>query len=256
MTTWEGQLASEGFGHAFLRRLTDPLKVGLSVITHPKVERVYSFANKENTVMTTENNSQDGTQSGNEGGEGESHVAGEGTPTAAEIASLKEKAAKAEKLEQELGSTKRDFKKLSKQLEEVKNSLNPQDTSEQTAQQSNEPDYAKVALLNSVDIKHPDDQKAVLDEAARLKLPITDVLQMEHIKSKLEKNANVRAAQDGMPEGSGRKGGTNKGDIQYYLDNPDAQVPSDDVDFANKIIDARVNRHVNSSKFSDELYSG
>jgi len=62
----------------------------------------------------------------------------------------------------------------------------PKPEVKEVSPQSNEPDYAKLAFLEGKGIQHPDDQKLVQDEATRLKLPLTDILGMEYIKSKLK----------------------------------------------------------------------
>lgn len=124
--------------------------------------------------------------------------------------------------------------------------------------QSNEPDYAKLAFLETKGIAHPDDQKIVQDEAARLKLPLTDVLQMEHIKSKLSVSKDQREALAGMPKGAGRGGSKTTQDVDYWKDqkNPDGTYKTpDDLELAEKVINARIKREEQANKFSDELYS-
>ena len=146
-----------------------------------------------------------------------------------------------EKLNQTLGSLKKEVKTYKKETEA------PQ-------KESNEPDYAKLGYLNSVQVTHPDDQRAVIDEANRLKLPLTDVLQMEHMKARLQANDNQRTAENGSPSGSGRKGGAGKGDVDYYLANPD-QVPTD-LKLHNEVIDARIKRETEGNMFSQVPFIG
>lgn len=146
-----------------------------------------------------------------------------------------------EKLNQTLGSLKKEVKTYKKEVEA------PQ-------KESNEPDYAKLGYLNSVQVTHPDDQRAVIDEANRLKLPLTDVLQMEHMKARLQANDNQRTAENGSPSGSGRKGGAGKGDVDYYLANPD-QVPTD-LKLHNEVIDARIKRETDNNMFSSVPFIG
>ena len=124
--------------------------------------------------------------------------------------------------------------------------------------QSNEPDYAKIAFLNSTGISHPDDQKLVQDEATRLKLPLTDVLQMEHIKSKLEASKDDREAKAGMPKGRGQAGSKTQGDVDYWIDqkNPDGTFKTpEDPELAEKVIDARMKKEKSGKMFSDELFT-
>lgn len=159
---------------------------------------------------------------------------------------------KLETLKATVGSTKRELKDAKKALEDAKKALNPE--TPQKTQQSNEPDYARLAFLNSQQVTHPDDQKLVIDEAARLKLPLTDVLQMEHIKGKLQTNNSQRVAQAGMPKGSGRSGGPNKSEVDYYLEHPD-ETPTD-LELHGKVIAAKMKREENANKFSDIPFVG
>lgn len=119
--------------------------------------------------------------------------------------------------------------------------------------QSNEPDYAKIAFLEQRKIDHPDDQKLVQDEANRLKLPLTDILQMAHIKSKLAENKDQREAQSGMPKGKGSGGGKTQADIDYWL--AKGETP-DDQELAAKVIEARIQKEVQGHKFADDLFTG
>jgi hypothetical protein len=125
--------------------------------------------------------------------------------------------------------------------------------------QSNEPDYAKLAFLETKGVAHPDDQKIVIDEAVRLKLPLTDILQMEHIKGKLQTQKDQREAQEGMPKGRGTGGGKTQGDVDYWVDqkNTDGTFKTpEDPELAAKVIDARIKKEKQGSKFSDILYTG
>ena len=144
--------------------------------------------------------------------------------------------------------------RLARQLEQTRKKLGKDTEVEKKSSTSNEPDYAKLGFLEAKGVQHPDDQKVVMDEAHRLKLPLTDVLQMEHIKSRLASNNDARVSQDGMPKGQGRKGGTSKGDVDYYLAHPDEVPP--DLDLHNKVIDARLKKETNSNMFSSVPFTG
>ena len=113
-------------------------------------------------------------------------------------------------------------------------------------------DYGRLAFLNSVQITHPDDQKIVMDEANRLKLPLTDVFQMEHIKSRLTSNKEEREAKAGMPRGKDRTGGSTPQDVEYHL--AKGTTP-DDQELAEKVVESRMRREEQRGKFSDILYN-
>ena len=118
---------------------------------------------------------------------------------------------------------------------------------------TNEPDYARLAFLEQRGLTNPDDQKLVQDEAERLKLPLTDVLGMEHIKTKLKTAKDQREAADGMPKGRGKAGGQTQNDVDYWL--AKGETP-DDQELAEKVIAARIKKEADVNKFSDELYTG
>lgn len=145
--------------------------------------------------------------------------------------------------------------RLERQLDQTRKKLGKEvAVPEKSSSASNEPDYAKLGFLNSQSVTHPDDQKLVMDEANRLKLPLTDVLQMEHIKARIASNNDARVSQEGMPKGSGRKGGASKSTVDYYLAHPD-EVP-DDLELHNKVIDAKLKKDANSNMFSSTPFTG
>lgn len=151
---------------------------------------------------------------------------------------------RAKKSETEVKELREQLKKLSGEKPEDKNL---------DKSQSNEPDYAKLAFLETKGITHSDDQKLVQDEANRLKLPLTDILNMSHIKSQLETAKDQREAKAGMPKGRGDAGGRTQQDIDYWL--AKNETP-DDQELAEKVIEARIKRENQANKFSDELYAG
>ncbi len=157
--------------------------------------------------------------------------------------------ARAEELEQKAIKQREKTKELKSKLSEY----------EVQQKVSNEPDYAKLAFLETKGITHPDDQKVVQDEANRLKLPLTDVMAMKHIKAKLEENKDQRDASAGMPKGRGKGGGSTQHDIDYWIDRqkPDGtyETPEDN-ELAVKVINARIKKETNANKFSDVMFTG
>lgn len=128
------------------------------------------------------------------------------------------------------------------------------------ATEPDKPDYGKLAYLKSEGVSHPDDRKIVMDESKRLNLPIEEVLGMEHIKGKLKDSKNQREAESGMPEGGSGKSSGNKS-VDYYVNKKDKNgnyesVPPElGVEFANKVIDARVKQEKVGNMFSEELHN-
>ena len=113
--------------------------------------------------------------------------------------------------------------------------------------ESNEPNYGRLAYLQAKGIDHPDDIRAVEDESNRLKLPLTDVLQMEHIKTKLQVNKDARTAQTGMPGGSNRAGGATQHDVDYWLQK--GGLPENDQELAEKVVNARMSKDDSRRQF-------
>lgn len=123
---------------------------------------------------------------------------------------------------------------------------------------SNEPDERIDKLtLRSEGITNPDDQKIVLDEAKRLKLPVEEVASMEHIKSRLKTAQAQREAESGMPEGKGKAGGSSKNTVEYWMNKTKSDGTydtPDDLELANEVINARIKQHEKQNTFSDEMY--
>jgi len=121
--------------------------------------------------------------------------------------------------------------------------------------ESNEPEYGKLAFLESKGVSNPDDQKVVQEEAARLNLPLTDILGMEHIQSKLKKAKVQREAEDGMPDGSGTGTGTTKNTVEYWMDKKDKDGGYEnpkDPELAIKVINARMEKERRKREFPEE----
>jgi len=184
-------------------------------------------------------------------GDQDTNLENEGSDNNEELVKTKEYAKnqkiRAEKAEQEL-------KFLRSKIKETSETETPKN---EEKKQSNEPDYAKLAFLETKGVSHPDDQKIVQDEANRLNLPLTDVLGMEHIKTKLKSAQLQREAEIGMPSGSGKSSGSAKNSVDYWIDRKKADGSYDtppDIALANQVIDARMKRDVEGNKFSDELF--
>ena len=137
---------------------------------------------------------------------------------------------KAESLEKELT----DFK-----TKEVK--------TESKTTESNEPNYGRLAYLASKGITHPDDIKVIEDYEKRSKEPLTEVIDMEHIKTRLKVNQDARTAQGGMPAGSQRAGGTTQHDVDYWVQKGTG-LP-DDQALAEKVVETRMGKDSSHRKF-------
>jgi len=190
--------------------------------------------NSYHLSMTNENDTQEVQPEENE----QEEVTPEEQPNE-DLEALKKTVEEQQKQIADLARAKRELKKEVKKVE-----------TEETPQQDitnkpDEPDYAKLAFLNSQKVTHPDDQKIIMDEAQRLKLPLTDVLGMEHMKTKLKESLDEREAKSGTPKGKGSRGSTVH-DVDYHL--AKGTTP-DDVDEAEKVIDARMKKDESNQMF-------
>jgi hypothetical protein len=159
-----------------------------------------------------------------------------------------------ETLEKERGIRARERTEYEKQLNKAQEPAKVEVKETEDKSQSDETDYARLAFLNSQNVTHPDDQQAIIEEASRLQLPLTDILGMEHMQAKLKGAQTEREAKAGMPKGSNRSGQATRDDVDYYLQNPD-KVP-DNLELHNKVIDARMKKIEDSSRFSDVPFIG
>lgn len=108
--------------------------------------------------------------------------------------------------------------------------------------------------LKSEGVEHSDDIKMVLDEAKRLKLPVEEIINMEHIKSKLKKAQDQREAEDGMPDGRGKSSSGTKDSVEHWVNKKDKDgnfLTPDNLELANKVIDARLKQKKDGNMFSD-----
>jgi len=159
----------------------------------------------------------------------------------------------------EAAKYKRMAEQRGKKLEKYASVDKEDDSTQQKPQsknvpQSNEPDYGRLSYLETKGVNHPDDQKIALDEATRLQLPLTDILQMEHIKGRLQANKDQREALAGTSlKGGKRTGGATQHDVDYWLARPDER-PADH-DMAVKVLNAKMAKEAAANRFSDQMYN-
>lgn len=138
-----------------------------------------------------------------------------------------------------------------KEKKEWKKAEKPSKKEPDSNKNNTEPDYAKLALLNSLEIKHPDDQKKILEESERLKMPLTDVLEMEHMKSALKDAKSQREATENAPDGKGSHNGKTANDVDYWINK--GELPKDQ-ELAQKVVKAKMDQESKNNTFSDDLY--
>lgn len=201
--------------------------------------------NTEQTTPKTENTENDTPT--NEGGQ-DTNPETESSPEPDELAKTKEayenQKIRAEKAEKELKDLKAKESQTPKKQGEAE--------TPKKEEESNEPDYAKEAFLEQRGVQHADDKKIVYDEANRLKLPLTDILGMEHIKTKLKSASEQREAEAGMPDSKGKPSGSNKGSEDYWIDrkNKDGSFQNPkDPELHQKVIKKRMEKEQKGNEF-------
>lgn len=159
----------------------------------------------------------------------------------------KAETAKYKRMAEQRGKKLEKFSSIEKEEDSTQK---PQDKSSE----SNEPDYGRLAYLKAEGIDHPDDQKMVQDEANRLKLPLTEVRQMEHVKGRLQASKDQREALSGTPKGTGRSGGKTQHDVDYWLNKDGDERPSDP-ELAVKVLKAKMAKEKSANQYSDVMYN-
>lgn len=146
-----------------------------------------------------------------------------------------------DKLNQTLGALKKEVKGLKKTSLET--SKEPQST---------EPEYAKMAYLNSKGVLEDEDQNFVLAESKRLNRSLGEILSERYVKDHIQANKDARDAKQAMPKGGKRSGGATQHDVDYWLGKP-GELPEDH-DLAVKVVNARMKQE-SGKKFADVLYN-
>lgn len=141
-------------------------------------------------------------------------------------------------------------KKAEAELKEFRAKAEAKPESQPTA-----PDYGRLAFLQTKGIDHPDDIKMVESEAERLKLPLTDVLGMPHVQAQLTALRDERTAKEGLPHGTGKAGGNQKGTLEYWLAQGEGKVPTTpdgniDQELAEKVVEARIKKEKSDAQFA------
>ncbi len=126
------------------------------------------------------------------------------------------------------------------------------------AKKSNEPDYttklAEDTFLEQRGFKNSDDQKYIRDEAGKTGKNIKEVLDFKYVQEKLKTDSEQREAQAGMPKGKGSSGKSSSKDVDYWI--AKGETPTDDLELAGKVIQAKMDKEEKGNMFSEELYTG
>lgn len=142
-------------------------------------------------------------------------------------------------------------KKAEQEARELREKVKAQPAPE--SHQPNDVERLDRLELAANDIKHPDDQKIILDEARRLKLSVSELASMEYMQSKLKANREAREARDGLPSGTRRGNGIGRNDVEYYLANPDKRPDSQEL--AEKVLAAKMAKQASANRFSDTMFN-
>ena len=114
--------------------------------------------------------------------------------------------------------------------------------------------YGELAYFEQKGLNHSDDVKVVKEEASRLNLPYTDILNMKHIQDRLQVNREERIAKEGLPAATGGASSSPKGTVEYWLNQGEGKVPMTpdgnlNQELAEKVVEARMKKEKSDSQF-------
>lgn len=150
--------------------------------------------------------------------------------------------------------TKAEYDKLNQTLGSLKKEVKTYKKEAEAPQESNYDTDSVLSRIERRGVMEKEDQDYILAEAKLLNRHPVDILNMPHVQAQLAANNNQRLAESGSPTGTGRKGGPGKGDVDYYLAHPDEVPP--DLNLHNEVIDARIKREQENSMFSSTPFIG
>lgn len=126
--------------------------------------------------------------------------------TAAEVETIALPKSEYEKLNQTLGSLKREVKELKK----------PKDNAE-SAPKSGELDETHLDYLDLKGITEADDIKVIESVMKRTGQTLRQVLKDDYVTAKLEANKKTREVANAMPSNSKKTGNSSSNDVEYWL---------------------------------------
>ena len=114
-------------------------------------------------------------------------------------------------------------------------------------------EIAQHALLNSSGYKASEQQDYVFEQAKKLKVDVSEIVNDDYHKSKLKAISDKLAVQGNMPKGGGTGGGGASDSVEYWLAKD--ELPPDQ-ELAEKVVEAKKKKDSGSKQFSDTLYVG
>lgn len=162
-------------------------------------------------------------------------------------AEQQEKPAEKPKLtpEQIKGIKQRQFTKLAKELgiEVAK-----PESGKKSQLEKKEFDYGELAYLAAKGV--PDeDLDFLFEEAQTTGKPLKALLGFNYVKEELKNRKEARETKEALPKGSKRSGASPKNDVDYWI-NKGELPPPDQVELRRKVVNERIKREKEGSKFA------
>ncbi len=114
-------------------------------------------------------------------------------------------------------------------------------------------EIAQRALLNSSGYKASEQQDYVFEQAEKLKIDVSEIVNDDYHKSKLKAIKDKLEVQGNMPRGGGKGGGGASDSVEYWI--AKGELPPDQ-ELAEKVVEAKKKNESGKKQFSDTLYVG
>ena len=126
---------------------------------------------------------------------------------------------------------------------------------EEKSDEPNVNDRLDNLTLKGAGVDNQKDIDFVKSEATKAGKTVDEILQYEFVKETLKKSKTQREAEDGMPDGSGKKGGGTKDKVSYWVDRKDKdggyENPPNNPELTIKVVNARMEKERKSQEFPD-----
>ena len=160
---------------------------------------------------------------------------------------------KQEAYEQQKGRAERAERALKTLKAKTEKSKTPK--KEEKSDEPNVNDRLDNLTLSGAGVDNQKDIDFVKSEATKAGKTVDEILQYEFVKETLKKSKTQREAEDGMPDGSGKKGGGTKDKVSYWVDRKDKdggyENPPNNPELTIKVVNARMEKERKSQEFPD-----
>jgi hypothetical protein len=157
--------------------------------------------------------------------------------------------ARAKDLEQKAIKQRENTKELKDKISKLEAQVKPEE-------KPDEPDYTKAMVeetfLETKGVLLDKQKEFVKKEVKETKKPLGEVLKFKYVQEELANIKTQAEAEAGMPQGSGQTAGKSSKNVDYWLQK--GGVPEDDLELADKVIEARLEKEKTKDMFSKEMF--